>query len=39
MGAKILENFINKLEDVSVIEKPIKKEGRNMTVVLAPKKA
>lgn len=39
MGAKILENFIKKLEDVSVVEKPIKREGRNMTVVLGPKKA
>jgi translation initiation factor IF-3 len=38
-GQKILENFVNKLEDVSIIEKPAKREGRNMTVVLGPKKA
>ena len=38
-GLKILENFTNKLEDVSIIEKPAKREGRNMTVVLGPKKA
>ncbi len=29
LGAKILENFANKLADVGNIEKPIKKEGRN----------
>ncbi|NLL31187.1 MAG: translation initiation factor IF-3 [Clostridiales bacterium] len=39
MGIKILENFVGKLEDVCVIEKPAKHEGRNMTMVLAPKKA
>ena len=39
LGQKILDNFANKLEDVSVIEKPAKREGRNMTVVLGPKKA
>ena len=39
LGAKILENFANKLADVGNIEKPIKKEGRNMTVVIGPKKA
>ena len=39
LGQKILDNFANKLEDVSVIEKPAKREGRNTTVVLGPKKA
>ena len=39
LGVKILENFANKLADVGNIEKPIKKEGRNMTVVIGPKKA
>ena len=39
MGQRILDNFAQKLEDVSVIEKPAKKEGRNMTMVLGPKKA
>ena len=39
LGQKILDNFANKLEDVSVIEKPAKREGRNITVVLGPKKA
>ena len=39
MGQRILDNFAQKLEDVSIIEKPSKKEGRNMTMVLGPKKA
>ena len=36
---KILENFVSKLEDVCTVEKAAKQEGRNMTMVLAPKKA
>lgn len=39
VGFKILQNFNSKLEEVCVIEKPAKLEGRNMTMVLAPKKA
>ena len=39
LGQKILQNFIGKLEDICVVEKPAKHEGRNMTMVLAPKKA
>lgn len=39
IGQKILENFASKLEDVCIIEKPAKHEGRNMTMVIAPKKA
>ena len=39
LGLKILENFVSKLEDVCVVEKAAKQEGRNMTMVLAPKKA
>ena len=38
-SSKILENFVSKLEDVCVVEKAAKQEGRNMTMVLAPKKA
>ena len=38
-GVKILDNFVSKLEDVCVVEKPAKQDGRNMTMVLAPKKA
>ena len=39
LGLRILENFVSKLEDVCVVEKPAKQDGRNMTMVLAPKKA
>ncbi|GIM28685.1 translation initiation factor IF-3 [Clostridium polyendosporum] len=39
VGNRILKNFVERLEDVCVVEKPAKLEGRNMTVILAPKKA
>lgn len=39
MGQRILDNFAAKLEDVCLIEKKAKREGRNMTMVLGPKKA
>ncbi|MBU5488756.1 translation initiation factor IF-3 [Clostridium sp. MSJ-8] len=39
MGLKILDNFAEKLAEVSTVEKPAKKEGRSMTMVLGPKKA
>lgn len=39
IGERILNNFLGKLEDVCIVEKPAKKEGRNMTMVLGPKKA
>ncbi len=39
MGEKILANFVSKLEDVCVVEKPAKQEGRNMTILIGPKKA
>lgn len=38
-GNKILDNFVSKIEDVCVVEKRAKLEGRNMTMVLAPKRA
>lgn len=37
-GYKILAIFAAKLEDVCVIEKPSKMEGRNMIMILTPKK-
>lgn len=37
-GYKILEKFAALLEDVGVIEKPAKMEGRNMIMILTPKK-
>ena len=39
LGLRILEKFSSKLEDVCIVEKPAKREGRNMTMVLGPKKA
>lgn len=39
IGTRILENFVSKLEEYSVVEKPAKLEGRNMILILAPKKA
>ncbi|MGL4774582.1 MAG: translation initiation factor IF-3 [Clostridium sp.] len=39
LGNKILDNFASKLEDVCVVEKPAKAEGRNMTMILGPKKS
>ncbi|MDD3225547.1 MAG: translation initiation factor IF-3 [Clostridium sp.] len=38
-GRKILSNFTTKIEDVCTVEKNAKLEGRNMTMVLAPKRA
>ncbi|ATD56226.1 translation initiation factor IF-3 [Clostridium chauvoei] len=39
LGKKILDNFASKLEEVCIVEKPAKQEGRNMTMILGPKKA
>ncbi|WP_297519209.1 translation initiation factor IF-3 [uncultured Clostridium sp.] len=39
IGRRILEKFITILEEYSVIEKPARLEGRNMILILAPKKA
>ena len=39
IGQKILRRFAEMLEDVCNIEKPAKLEGRNMIMILAPKKA
>ncbi|WP_446897586.1 translation initiation factor IF-3 [Clostridium sp. LBM24168] len=38
-GRKILNNFYSKLEDACTIEKKAKLEGRNMIMILSPKKA
>jgi translation initiation factor IF-3 len=38
-GRKILNAFYSRLEDVCVVEKHAKLEGRNMIMILAPKKA
>lgn len=39
LGRKILADFFGKVEDICNIEKPAKQEGRNMLMILAPKKA
>ncbi|AYF55164.1 translation initiation factor IF-3 [Clostridium botulinum C] len=38
-GKKILDLFVSKIGDVCVIEKQAKLEGRNMIMILAPKRA
>ncbi|MFV0361633.1 MAG: translation initiation factor IF-3 [Suipraeoptans sp.] len=35
---KVLDNFAQQLEDISVIEKPAKMEGRSMSMVLTEKR-
>lgn len=39
IGYEILQSFSSRLEDVSLIEKPAKLEGKNMILILAPKRA
>ena len=39
LGTKILDLFLTKLEGVCIVEKPAKLEGKNMTMILAPKRA
>lgn len=38
-GEEILNRFYEKIKEVGQIEKPAKLEGKNMTMVIAPKKA
>ncbi len=38
LGMRLAEKFAEELSDISVIEKPAKVEGRNMTMILVPKK-
>jgi len=39
IGRKILNSFYSKLEDIAIIEKPARQEGKNMILILAPKKS
>lgn len=39
IGRKILKSFLAKLDDICVVEKPAKLEGKNMIMILAPKRA
>ncbi len=36
-GRAVLDRFVEALKDVAVVEQPAKVEGRNMTMILAPK--
>jgi translation initiation factor IF-3 len=36
-GKVVLDRFVETLKDVGVVEQPAKVEGRNMTLILAPK--
>lgn len=38
LGREVLEKFADKLSEVSIVETNIKQEGRNMFIILAPKK-
>ncbi|MBQ1820926.1 MAG: translation initiation factor IF-3 C-terminal domain-containing protein, partial [Clostridia bacterium] len=38
MGEDVMESFFDMVSDVAVKERPPKQEGRNMFMVLAPKK-
>lgn len=39
IGKKIIDSFVDRLQDVCIVEKAAKLEGRNMIVILAPKKS
>lgn len=39
IGEKILKSFLAKLGDICVVERPARLEGKNMIMILAPKKA
>ena len=38
LGREVLEKFALKLENESIIDTPVKQEGKNMFLILAPKK-
>lgn len=39
IGNRILDSFVAKIQDVCVVEKQAKLEGKNMILILAPKRA
>lgn len=39
IGAKIMRSFMAKIEDICIVEKPARLEGKNMIMIVAPKKA
>ena len=38
LGREVLQKFAENLSDVSMVETAVKQEGRNMFIILAPKK-
>ena len=38
MGAKVFEKFLSKIDELAVVEKAARLEGRNMFMIIAPKK-
>ena len=38
LGTQVLDIFLSKISDIGEVEKPAKLEGKNMNMVLAPKK-
>ncbi|ERI93978.1 translation initiation factor IF-3 [Clostridiales bacterium oral taxon 876 str. F0540] len=38
VGYTVMENFVSKIGEVGVVEKPAKLEGNNMIMIMAPKK-
>jgi translation initiation factor IF-3 len=36
-GKELLDRFVDLLKDVALVEQPAKIEGRNMSLILAPK--
>ena len=38
LGREVLNKFADKLSEMSIVETPVKQEGRNMYIILAPKK-
>jgi translation initiation factor IF-3 len=39
VGHKILKSFVEKIGDIYIVEKTARQEGRNMIMILAPKRA
>ena len=39
LGRDVMNNFFEGLKEIAVIEKPINMEGRNIIMILAPKKS
>ena len=38
LGKEVLMRFAEKLSDVSIIDSPVSQDGRNISIILAPKK-